>query len=117
VDVSAIQQMVRQALNSYRPPPGGRTLGQPFSEEKIASELKLLQAALIEPYLARIVVPDDERGRLARSGPYWVVARLSGDVVYYDEGANEFGLAQVGANGSMASVAVRGDVAGVFMAR
>jgi hypothetical protein len=117
VDPSALEQMVREAVDGYRQPSGDGTLGRPFTAERLALELDRLRAALVPPYVAEVAIPNDEARHLGRTGPYWVVARLSGDVVYYDEGADEYGLAHVRATGAIASVAVRGDLAGVFMAR
>jgi hypothetical protein len=84
----------------------------------VQSELEVLRTVLVSPIAARLSAPDTAADPSASSGPHFLVARDgAGNGVFYDQDADEFGLAHVRSDGTLEPLGVRGDLVGVFMAR
>jgi hypothetical protein len=115
--VARVEQEVRDY--QYRPAPGAR--GRSWTPDRVRAELAALERALNPPKRAKFEVRDGAE-QLTDPEPeialYWLVARdMEGTVVFYDEADDEFGLGEVTPEGHLATVGVRGDLVGVFMAR
>ena len=98
----------------YKPPSG--TIGAPFSSERVASEIELLRASLVQPQLATVDIDAPDPGR---NREVWLVTRPleNGYLVVFDPESQRFGLAVAGQNRHPQTVAVWGDLVSTFMAR
>jgi hypothetical protein len=120
VEPDAVVQRVERDIAGYRQGRAARG-GTARSTERVRAELAALSRALVPPVPARFAVRD-EGPQLTTPEPetatYWVVAQdPDGTVVFYDEAADEFGLAEATPDGDLETVGVRGDLLSVFLAR
>jgi len=118
VDTRALAVRIAHEIDEYRYEPGPGLLGRPWNSERVQSELEALRAALVSPMAVRLSAPDTAADPSASRGPHFLVARDgAGNGVFYDQDADEFGLAHVRSDGALEPLGVRGDLVGVFMAR
>ena len=105
----------------YVKPEKASTLGEPWSEDKVASYIQNLKAALVEPYLQQMVL-SETYAHLTSDKPeyseYWIVAEDDGYFEWFDPSTTEFGLAQKSTldGDKFISIGVRGDLVGVYCA-
>lgn len=119
MDPETVIVRVERDIADYQGRGTGRSTGR--SAERVRAELAALSRALIPPVPGRFAVRD-AGPQLTTPEPelatYWVVAQdPDGTVVFYDEVADEFGLAEATPDGDLETVGVRGDLLGVFLAR
>jgi hypothetical protein len=120
VEPEAVVERVERDIADHQARRPGR-LGTVRSAERVRAELAALSRALIPPVPGHFAVRD-AGPQLTTPEPelatYWVVAQdPDGTVVFYDEVADEFGLAEATPDGDLETVGVRGDLLGVFLAR
>ena len=109
---SDVVRVVREAIDSYRPPlTSETTIGTPWSLDRIETELRLLNSALVLP--SRRVLHLHEQP----DAQAWLVAVDGEYAVYYDEVRAEFGLGGLEEDGSISDWGIYGDLPGTFMAR
>jgi hypothetical protein len=109
---SDVVRVVREALDSYRPPlTAEETIGTPWSLERIQDKLRLLRDALVLPSQRTLRVYEQPNAQV------WLVAVDDNDAVYYDEFRKEFGLGGLKEDGSITDWGLYGDLPGTFMAR
>jgi hypothetical protein len=102
---------VGEEVDAYEYPRVDGTVGTLWTPERIAGEIALLRAALVEP-ARRILHIYEHPDRTV-----WLVAALDKVAVYFDEGRSEFGLGALAIDGSVTDSEVCGDLVGTFMAR
>jgi hypothetical protein len=108
---SDLATLVRDAVKTYDYPRVQATVGTLWSASRVANELQLLSASLVEPSQRTLHIhkqPDDVA---------WLVAVERGVAVYFSEVHGQFGLGGLGPDGSITDWGVYGDVVGTFMAR
>ncbi|PPC82142.1 MAG: hypothetical protein CTY38_07145 [Methylotenera sp.] len=97
------------------------TLGEAWSEDKVASYIPKLKAALVEPYLQQMEL-SETYAHITSGKPkyaeYWIIAEEGGYFEWFDPSTEEFGLAQRSTidNEKFLSIGVRGDLVGVYCA-
>ncbi len=111
-----VRALVDRQISEFRYNPSEETLGSPFSSERVASEVDLLRASLVQPQLAMVEIglPDPGTHR-----QLWLVTRNveNGYLVVFDPESQRFGLAVSGDDPPPQTVAVWGDLVSTFMAR
>ena len=107
-----IKKIVEADLSSYKYEEPETTLGDPTSETDIMSYIPKLKAALVEPYLQKILVSESEKLK-----EYWVIAVEDIYYQWYDPTTKEYGLATESENKNhLVSIGVEGDLVGVYCA-
>jgi len=111
-----VAALVEREIADFRYDPSEGTIGRPFGPERVASEIELLRASLIQPQLATVEFGFPDPGP---SRQLWLVTRTleNGYLVVFDQESQCFGLAVVGENPTPETVAVWGDLVSTFMAR
>jgi hypothetical protein len=120
VEPEAVVERVERDIAGHQRRSPSR-VGTARSAERVRAELAALSRALVPPVPGRFAVRDAGT-QLTTPEPelatYWVVAQdPDGTVVFYDEVADEFGLAEATPDGDLETVGVRGDLLAVFLAR
>ena len=102
---------------TYERPPAGLH-GVPWAEAKVLAYRDNLRQHLVPPFKANVVRDTVDQIRATPTlMSVWVVAQFGSYVIFFDDGAGEFGLAQrTQAHGSWAAIGVRGDLVGVYCA-
>lgn len=115
------EQLVGRQIAEYDYQVPDGAIGNPFSPEKVERYLDDLRDSLVRPYLQQIELLDTKKQVDAPNpifAEYWIVADdRNGGLVCFDPDANEFLLAHQLENDRVATIGVRGDLVGVFMAR
>ena len=118
--LDALRIRVQRDVESYVYTVPEGALGNPLPTDRVQTLMDELKAALVEPYMTSVALRD-AFDQCAVDPPttvqYAIVADDGVNVVFYDDTADEFGLAQRGSSGGIETIGVRGDVVGVFMAR
>ena len=109
-------RLVTALARDPKSPSGFGPLPYDAAIRRVASEIELLRASLVQPQLAMVEIgaPDP--------GPHrqlWLVTRTleNGYLVVFDPESQRFGLAVAGENPPPQTVAVWGDLVNTFMAR
>jgi len=112
-----VEALARREIAEFRYDPPEGTIGVPWSAERVASELEILRASLIQPKLATVEIADSVTPGPRRA--LWLVTRaLECDyVVVFDPESRRFGLAVGGNAPLLQTVAVWGKLVSTFMAR
>jgi hypothetical protein len=119
-DAASIELLVRNELAAYayEAPSNGTTLGEPWSESKVAKHVELLKECLVTPRLERFLLAETMEHSNATEQMYsehWVIAMTDDHVEWYDPSSGEFGLAERHpTKPGFVSIGVRGDLVGVF---
>ncbi len=121
MDAGLIEQLVQREIDEYRYEVPDNSIGNPWSPEKVQRQLANLRDAVVPPRAQKIQLRDTF-DQINAANPitveYWVVADDGNrNLVCFDPDTNEFVLAQRSEDGYIATVGVRGDLVGVFMAR
>ena len=118
---SELRERILEEIDTYDHAEPEGTLGQPWTLEKVQGHIRQLTDALVEPEVVSFICRDTYEQMRAEPPVvrnYWLIARTDkGDIVFFDESADEFGLAKGDAFASPETIGVRGDLIGVFCAR
>jgi hypothetical protein len=111
-----IAAIVERQISDFRYDPAEGTIGTPFSSERVASEIALLRASLVEPQLATVEIGPPDSGPRRQ---LWLITRTleNGYLVVFDPESQRFGLAVASEDPPPETVAVWGDLVSTFMAR
>jgi hypothetical protein len=98
-DAISIALLIRNKLATYayEAPSKGTTLGEPWSESKVAEHIEQLKQCLVTPHLERFLLAETAEHSNATEptfAEYWVIATTSFHVEWYDPSTDEFGLAE-----------------------
>ena len=121
-DATSIELLIRNELAAYvyETPSKGTTLGEPWPASKVAEHVEQLKQCLVTPHLERFLLAETTEHSHATEpmfAEYWVVARTSFHVAWYDPSTGEFGLAEPHpTKPGFVSIGVRGDLVGTFCA-
>ena len=118
--LDALRIHVQREIESYVYTVPDCAVGNPLPADRVQTLMDELKATLVEPYMTSVALRDTfDQCAVDRSisVQYAIVADDGINVVFYDDTADEFGLAQRGSSGGIETIGVRGDVVGVFMAR
>jgi len=115
-----IKEMIETELSGYKAtqPKEGSTLGVPWSNDKVMSYIPKLKAALVEPYLQKMLLKEtyeQVKSKNDEYANYWVIAKDGSYYQWYEVETKEYGLAQKN-NNQFVSIGVRGDLVGVYCA-
>ena len=105
-----VAKSVRDIVDAYRP----TLTTQEFVGQRIPLDQELAEVELLRKSL---VLPSRRSVSNTRKRDVWLVAQHGGDIVFFDESANEFGLGRLEADGRIHDIEVPGDLVGCFMAR
>ena len=114
-----VQALIKREIEEYEYIEAEGTLGKPWPEARIRQLVPQLMDALVSPELVMFECRctwDELHTEPPIRREYWFVARVTEDVVFFDEDAYEFGLASWN-SGKPSTIGVRGDLIGVFGAR
>lgn len=112
-----VTALVERTISEFRYNPREGTIGTPFSSERVASEILVLRASLVQPQLAMVEIGAPDQG-LTRQ--LWLVTRQleDGCLVVFDPESQRFELAVAAKENSRPqTIAVWGDLVTTFMAR
>ena len=115
-----IKELIETELSDYKAtqPKEGSTIGEPWSNDKVMSYIPKLRAALVEPYLQKMLLEETYEQIKSKNDEYanyWVIAEDGGYYQWYEPETKEYGLAQNN-NNQFVSIGVRGDLVGVYCA-
>jgi len=115
-----IKTLIESELKNYKAiqPKEGSTIGVPWSNEKVASYIPKLKAALVEPYLQKMLLKETHEqieSKQKKYANYWVIAEDSGYYQWYEPESNEYGLAVIN-DDQFESIGIRGNLVGVYCA-
>jgi hypothetical protein len=104
----------------YRAPDREKTMGVPWSREKIASEVREALLLVVDPYHVFYNSSDDMlplTERLIGRRSAFVVAKDEPYVLLFDHDAEDFVLAYRADHGELGAWGLRGDSVSTFLAR
>ena len=118
-----VKKIIQTELDAFQfeAPKKGSTLGEPWPEDKVASYIPKLKAALVEPYLEQMELSETYahiKSEKPEYAEYWIIAEEDSYFEWFDPSTQEFGLAQRSTtdNEKFLSIGVRGDLVGVYCA-
>jgi hypothetical protein len=111
-----VNALVQREIAEFRYEPSDDTIGTAWSAERVASEIELLRASLVQPQLTTVEIGDPDPGS---NRQLWLVTNTleNGYLVVFDPEAQVFGLAVAGKAPPPQTVSVWGDLVSTFMAR
>lgn len=116
-----LEQMATYVAEYTRPPEHDGFGGNPWSKERVASEVEKMREFLVEPRPAMYSIDlsqrlDDPRAQF-EARPCWVVADDGSHLLVFDEALNEFALVVDQVNGGLVCWGIQGNAPECFISR
>jgi hypothetical protein len=120
MDLHLLRRTVESEIENYQCPSSPNSIGTPWSDQKIATELAVMRAAILEPYWVEVELRDTleqiDAERETRRACVVVADDRDGTLLAFDPTENRFVLV-VRCETGLITIGVRGDAVGCLMAR